>query len=312
MDSLGFLNRASIRSLIILSRVNHHYHSLCKWIILQKLDIQVLAEFTTIKQLDYMKPVVKNDNLHIGGFCEFDANDIIKELDFYQIYIEYIKIEFKIHNTYIINHKRIYDALLEFFNQAMNQSVYLIHDKNKIIIQKDINKQLEYNYQHGLSSQLYITGDLYNHPICIKIDDHNITCSSSSHSPIGVRADYEHLTMLLKDALMKNNMYYIAILIKNKPKNHYLSMLKRQLSKYQSTDFIKGYLGNYLKYLGQYKNDTIFNHLILDKRVKLNKYVRIDYVKDKVLYRFWLISHICQSIDYDNMIDVCKIYRKLL
>jgi hypothetical protein len=181
-----------------------------------------------------------------------------------------------------------------------------------IITAENINTHLKYNYQHDLQSELYISGNLFHTPITIKIDKYNITCSTYSHSPLSVRADYEFLTILLKDALMKNNMHYIANLINIKYQDKYITMLKKQLSKYQSTDFIKGHLGNYLKYLGHYKNDITFNYLILDKRVKLDKYVKIDYVKDKILYRFWLISHICKPIVYDNMIDVCKTYRELL
>jgi hypothetical protein len=311
MDSPGFLDRATIRSLIILSRVNHHYHDLCKVLVIQKHDLEVLAEFTTIKQLDYNLPSLGTGRLL--GYCENESdnvNKIIKLLPLDKIGVEYVNVEFNVHNTYIINHKQIYHALQEYFEKRFNRIIESNHDGMNIITAENINTHLKYNYKHHLPSELYISGNLFNKPIGIKIHKYNITCSTYSHSPLSVRVDYEFLTILLKDALMKNNMYYIANLIETKDK--YITMLKKQLYKYQSSYFIKGHLGNYLKYLGHYKNDVTFNHLIIDKRVKLDKYVNIDYVKDKILYRFWLISHICKPIVYDNMIDVCKTYRELL
>jgi hypothetical protein len=249
MDSLGFLNNASIKLLITLSRINHYYHNVSKNVLDLKTNDEFVHEFLTISNF--------HDNIY-GTF--------------------------NIKHYYVINHTIIYKHLKHWYDNY--SEIYVIDDNMK------------YNYNEGLKSTINIKMDYSN--LEIKIKKKGIKCLITAYNNATIRIDYEFITNILKEAIFISDMYN-PWTIDNLPKLKYL------LKQYRSTWFIKYYLSNYIKLIGKHNYHHIFNQLALDKRVDLKKYIKIDYVKDKLIYRCWLIKQLCK-IDYDNMIDICKIY----
>lgn len=319
MDSL-ILSTISIRLTIILSRLNHRCHDLCLDLLSVKTAEDYLLEFTKIQErlyegtlmvdIDYLYNynVVYNEftqryHFQIDNHCFSVKNNKIvmkNNIDYQPIFntpfnpITYIDIKkvstrFTMYNTFLIDHHTIYKFIKTFFR---DYTILLYGEGDKI---------LNYNYNNQLQSKFkLISYQLYS-KIYIYIDKYKMTFLCKGNNYKSIWLDYQYINTFMKEALYYNNMYYLSNSKNVKYFNHYI---KKERFDY----FIKSYLGKYLKCLVQ--NDLLFDQLILHPKVKLNKYRH--YVKDKLLYRFWLIAHVCNSIVNDNMLDICKIYRQLI
>ncbi len=127
--------------------------------------------------------------------------------------------------------------------------------------------------------------------------DNGIKCLIFAHNDVNLRLDYEYLMSVLNFALYHNKTKYANI-----------DLLKKLLLSDHATRFINTYIGAHMKYILN-KNDLTFDHLATDKRVKLYKYIKIEKLKDKLIYRYWLM---CQmDILKDNRYDIHG-YSKLL
>jgi len=328
MDSLSFLIKLPIRSLIILSRLNHHYNSFCLDLLSLKSDKDYLLEFTIITReyyqgilhpnltIDYLSnhyDVIYNKNIkrYIMKINHHDFiiknntitmlyNDNFKNLfnttydPITNIHIKQIFNQFSFYNHAPISNHIIYKFIKNYFDR-FNIMLKLEHG--------NFNETLIYNEINNTTSKFKIRGEFIN--INIHINRHRITCYCKSSNYNSLLLDYQYLTIIMKEALYYNNMYYLS-----NSKN--LKTFQHQMEKCQFDHFVKGYLGNYLIQLGKCKNDLYFDQLITKSNVKLDKYCGISYVKNKLLYRCWLLKEICNSIDYDNIMDICQLYRQIL
>ena len=317
MDSL-ILSKISIRLTIILSRLNHRYHDLCLDLLSLKTTEDYLLEFTNIQErlyegtlmldIDYLDNIIYNEftqRYHFqidNHYFSVKNNKIVMKnnINFQPLFntpfnpitnidIKKVSTRFSMYNTFLINHHTIYKFIKTFFR---DYTILLYGDGDKI---------LNYNYNNQLQSKFKIISYQFYSKIYIYIDKYKMIflCKANNYDTIWI--DYQYITNFMKDALYYNNMYYLSNGKNVKYFNHYM---KKERFDY----FIKGDLGKYLRCLVH--NDLLFDQFILHPKVKLNKYCK--YIKDKLLYRFWLITQVCNSIVNDNILDICKIYRKLI
>ncbi len=325
MDNLSFLSQLSIRLTIILSRLNHRYHDLCLDLLSLKTVHDYLLEFTKIQKIVYEGALHQTLNidylydnydmiynihtqryhLKIENHCfSIKNNNIVMKnnLDFKTLFntsfnpisninIKQVSTRFSMYNTFLIDHYTIYKFIKSFFTDY----TILLYGNDKP------EKILKYNYTNQLQSKFELISYQYYSKIYIYIDKYKITFLCKGNNYMSVWIDYKFITNFIKDALYYNNMYCLS-----NGKN--VKYFRHYMEKERFNYFIKGYLGKYLKCLAQ--NDLLFDQFILHPKVKLNKYCK--YIKDKLLYRFWLIAQTCCPIVNDNMIDICKLYRQLI
>lgn len=318
------LSKLPIRLLIIVSRTNKYYHNICFQLLSLKSVKKFLLAFTKIDKIQYFGRL--HDNLSLNYLCHnynIHYNSILNQYqltigknNFYildnkivspvrhhlkkifntpyepiqNIQIKNIYIHYSFYNFSYINHRVIYKFLIEHF------SIDYIYIKSST---DDIDQTLIYNELNFLPSKFRISIS----SIKIRVHKYKITCYSKGSTYIGLWLDYQFIANLIQDALFYNNIYYITTF-------NNIRLFQEYIANYRFYNFTKKYLQEYLVNLDKYSFlkhiDHYFNYLAIHPKVKLNNYYQMNYIKYKLFYRLWLITHI--PIDYDNILDICQIY----
>ncbi len=332
MDALAAVIKSlPIRSLIIMSRVNHVCHLLTHEKLKTISDKKFVKTFMAVDSTvwkGYLDPRITNHYLSptfIGPcilkfpdheiaiynnrlifdviiVCKKDKplylqsllnvpNIIINNNSIQLLHQVNMKSNFNIKNKYSISSRLLYQYIKHYFPDG---TVIQVENVNQLT---DINQILNYCDNNELKAKIKI-----RHDGCIFhliVNKNKIYCSIKSRSYSLTRINYEHIINMLYDILYHNNMikYY---------KLNDITQLKTSVQHYRSSSFIKCHLGGYMSAILKNKQDLYFDHLITDPRVKLNKYKIL--VKDQLIYRCWLLKQWC-IIDYDNLIDIIHYYQ---
>lgn len=321
------VKKLSIQLLIIFSRVSQYHHLLSHQILLTKNNKQYVQEFMKIDAILWsgtLNPkltintiIAKENDVFINPYLKrAKQRQNNYSLHFDKVAMGMIGNKVMIHVKYgeSINYKKLFNVSFQPIYNLQPETV-----RCHCTIKNDyrISIHLLYKYICGwftIDTVRIGTVDIHHNIIYIKHDgckmnlfikNNTIIFSISSKNYELVRINYEFLINIIKDILHINNMHHY--MIKNDIKS-----LTSLLTHDRSTDFIKGHLGSYLTNILKRHHDSFFDRLIIDKRVKLEKYIQIVDVKHKILYRFWIIKQICCPLVNDNMLDVCYLYRQLL
>lgn len=306
------LKTLSIQSLIIMSRTNQLYNILTQDRLKSIPDHIYVNSFMKVDStvyrgtldhtltIDYLKThydvtpynthhLVKFKNTHIAIFsnhvtiCTKGYKIHLKSLfniDFepiYNIFQINMKSHFTVKNPHPISFYTIHQYMTEFFPDNSIIQVF----QNRIKIQQPCR---------------------FN----ILIEKNKIRCFITCDSFSLARINYEFVMNIIKMGLYHNNMDYYAR--KNK-----IELLREALKHDRSTYFIKGWLGQYMINILNRKYDEFFDTLVVDKRIMLDKYRKVSLIKNKLVYRFWLLKNICQNkIVNDNVLDIIHDYRLIL
>lgn len=237
--------------------------------------------------------------LNIGYKSNIDLK-VLLNIDFNPIKIldqMRIKSYFNINNSYLISCQLVHDYLLDYFPADTIISVQAIAECDS----KIGNDIVKYADDHALEVKIRVKADAdYFH---LTINKHKISCSIRCKNDQLTRINYEYIMNIIKSSLYHNNMVNAAM-------TNNIKLLKQYLKHERSLSFIKCYLGQYLLIS---KNDLFFDQFITDNRIKLYRYRNNQYIKPKLLYRFWLIKELgAGKIDHDNIIDVTHYYKLIL